>query len=281
MHQNLSDGNYDSIVDFLTAVELPCRNADNKPTWSHFFEDDQQRNWYGADCKNGRAVLATMRTGWKEGRDRLNELRSKIGTIEITPVDIRRRPIRSDMGDELDIHSVYAGRLDIAWRTAKRQVTVAPPRVDILANMICSGGEHSDVLFWRGAAAAVLTDILENAGYMVRMVVGFGGRAYPVKGASEPEVSCRIVVKDHGMPLDISSTSAVILPGFFRALGHAWIYNHAKPYLANCGISVRQGRVEEGELLLSHKVRDHGTALAFINETLTRINEGMSLGEAA
>jgi hypothetical protein len=40
------------------------------------------------------------------------------------------------------------------------------------------------------------------------------------------------------------------------------------------GISVSQGRVEAGEVLLSHKVRDHGTAVAAINEIIKRLNDG-------
>jgi hypothetical protein len=151
---------------------------------------------------------------------------------------------------------------------ARRVTTRGPQRIDIVANMLCSGAEHSDVLFYRGAAAAVLADLLETAGYMVRLVVNFGGRAENV------QTSCRITVKDHGMPFDVTSISAVILPGFFRALGHAWLVNHAPHVRNGMGISVGQGRVEAGEILLSHKVRDHGTAVAAINDVIKRINDG-------
>lgn len=268
MMQDFINARYDSIADFLSAVELPCRVFANETIKQHFLGSDHGADWYGANCNSGREVLTRMREGWKEGRDRLNELRSKLGTIEVAPVDMRRRPIRMDRGDNLDMQAVYAGRFDICWRTARRQSTNGPQRVDIVANMICSGAEHFDVLFWRGAAAAVLADILETAGYMVRMVVNFGGNA------EDKKCSCRITVKDHGAPFDVTSTSAVILPGFFRALGHAWIANHCPHKRQMGGISVGQGIVDDGELLVTHKVRDHGTALAFVNEQIAKINSG-------
>jgi len=271
MRQPFDNARYDSISDFLNAVKLPVLNQANHECWDDYVNRDRHGDWFGAGCSTGLQVIAAMSDGWKAGRDRLNALRDKIGNVDLTPIDRRRRPLRADIGDALDIHAVWGGRLDIAWRTAKRQSTAAPTRIDICANMICSGGEHSDVLFWRGAAAAVLADLLEQAGYMVRLVVNFGGQTGD-RAESNKYTSCRIIVKDHGMPFDVTSTSAVILPGFFRALGHAWIQNHAPGKRSMSGIHVGQGVVDEGEILLSHGVRDHGTALDFIRTEIARIN---------
>jgi hypothetical protein len=267
-HQDIKNGVYDSISAFCDAVELPCLNKQNHDIWNNVMNEKDSPSWFGAECNHGRDVLKLMREGWKQGRDRMNELRGKIGTVELVPQDRKRRKVRADMGDSLDIHAVYAGRFETAWTVARRTNTRGPQRIDIVANMICYGHEHADVLFWRGAAAAVLADLLETAGYMVRLVVNFGGRAEDV------QTSCRITVKDHGMPFDVTSISAVILPGFFRALGHAWLVNHAPHARYGMGISVSQGRVEAGEVLLSHKVRDHGTAVAAINEIIKRLNDG-------
>ena len=270
MRQTMSDANYESITDFVSAMAAPSNNPINEAMRKHWGYDDgrNRAEWYGANCKNGSDVQAKMRDGWPEGRDRLNELRDGIGELENPPQDRRRKLVRTSSGDSLDIHSVYNGRLDIAWRVARRRNTIAPQRVDLCANMLCSGGDHADVLFWRGAAAALLTDILESAGYSVRLVVTFGGEMRGEK------VSCRITVKDHGNPFDVTSTSATIMPGFFRALGHAWIAGHCKGEMSESGISVRQGRLEPSEILLSHQIRDRGTALAFVNDTICKINEG-------
>ncbi len=265
--QSFTDARYDSIAEFLSAAQAPCRVPANTSLRDGFLGTYHGTSgWYGAGCASGHDVIRTMTEGWPEGRERLNELRFKLGHIEAAPVDMRRRPIRMDRGDNLDMGAVYSGRFDICWRTARRQSTNGPQRVDIVANMICSGSQHSDVLFWRGAAAAVLTDILETAGYMVRLVVIFGGNA------EQEKCSCRITVKDHGMPFDVTSVSAVILPGFFRALGHSWIQIHCPHKRQMGGISVGQGIVEDAEMLVTHTVRDHGTAIAFVNEQIAKIN---------
>jgi hypothetical protein len=273
MKQKMDDARYDSISDFLSGLQSEPYNDKNKPVWqSYAFEGRQGANWYGAGCNSGNDVQAKMITGWDEGRKRLDDLRNKMGELDLAPVDRRRRVVRADQGDSLDMVQVYAGRLDIAWTTPRRKTVYAPQKVEILANMICSGADHPDVLFWRGAAAAVLADVLETAGYMVRLVVGFGGSAYPSKGTEK--VSCRITVKEHGCPLDVTSTSAVIMPGFFRALGHGWIAGHCEGHITSPGISVGQCEIDTGEILLSHKVFDHATALAFINDTIADLNSG-------
>ena len=275
MRQPMNDANYESISDFVSAMAAPSNNPINeylRKSWG-YQEDRDRASWYGADCKTGNDVQTKVRNGWPQGRDRLNELRDKIGELDNPPQDRRRKLVRTSSGDTLDIHSVYNGRLDIAWRVARRRNTMGPQRIELCANMICSGAEHNDVLFWRGAAAALLTDILESAGYSVRLVVNFGGEVME----TGEKVSCRITVKDHGTPFDITSTSATIMPGFFRALGHAWIAGHCKKKMSESGISVRQGKLEPNELLLSHQIRDKGTALAFVNDTIAKINAGAEL----
>lgn len=275
MRQDLADARYSTISDFLEAINAGCINpsANNKRLWRDWGFEESRGSWYGAGCDTGNDVQRKVRDGWPEGRERMNELREKLGTLQARPQDRRRRMVKADMGDVLDIHQVYAGRLDIAWSVPRRRQASGPQRIELCANMLCSGGEHADVLFWRGAAAAILVDLLQNAGYMVRLVVIFGGRVCNYKSE---KVSCRITVKDYGSPFDITSTSATIMPGFFRALGHAWIAAHCKGEMSSSGISVEQGIVEPGEVLLSHSIRDHGTALAFVNSTIEKINAGQA-----
>lgn len=270
LRQSFTDARYDCIADFLSAVDLPCVKSVNEKMQHRFLDEYRCSDWFGAGCHTGRKVIKTMQEGWREGRERLASLRDNIATVELTPLDMRRRPLRAASGDHLDMTAVWAGRLDTCWRTARRQSTQGPQKVELVANMLCSGDAHSDTLFWRGAAAVVLADLLEQAGYMVRLAVVFGGMA-----DWKLDCSCRITVKEFGTPLDISSTSAVILPGFFRALGHAWIANHCPHKRDMGGITIGQGKVDESEVLLSHAVNDHGTAVAFVNGTIEKINSGL------
>jgi hypothetical protein len=272
MYQDLKDARYSSIADFVSAMAQGPRNPINRTLWRNWGYDDVRDSWYGADCRTGMDVQRKMHDGWQEGRERMNALRSQLTMIEAAPIDRRRKMVRADAGDVLDMTYVYAGQLDAAWKRPRRLSSQGPQKIEIVANMICSGGEHADILFWRGAAAVTLADLLEQAGYMVRLVVAFGGAVF-----NNEQVSCRITVKEHGAPLDITSTSATIMPGFFRALGHAWIAAHCVGTMSPGGISVKQSAIEPGELIVSHGVRDHGTSLAYVNDVIAKLNEGRAL----
>src|SRR5262245_18020116 len=271
MMQPLDNAQYDSVAAFLDAANGPARYAANETLRKSYVRGDCEyqgdaSHWLGAGCKTGADVQRLCRDGWAHGRDRMAKLLDTIDTSNLVPMDMRRRLHRADFGDALDLAAVYAGRLSTAWTLARRRGAVAPRRVDIVANMICSGFENSDVLFWRGAAAIALADKLEAAGYMVRLVVGFAG-------ANEAgQISCRITVKDHDRPLDIATISAVLLPGFFRALGHGWTEGHAAKKLVSPSMSVGEVKIEDGEIRLSHEVEDEGTARERIAKVIASLD---------
>ncbi len=265
--QKLDNGNYDSVIDFLNAANNECRNKENQGVVTEYTKTGDKFDWYGADCRTGNDVQQKLRDGWPQGRAKCEAMMDKIDTSNLVPQDRRRRQIRADMGDHIDMNMVYAGELDRAWTTAKRQLSSSPQRVDILANMLCSGADDESVLFWRGVAAIVLCDKLEAAGYMVRIVVGFGGTLW-----GNGKVSCRITVKDHGSPLDITTATSVIMPGFFRAIGHGWIAGHCEGKINNPGISVERGKIEPGELDLSHGVKSESSAIAWIKSQIDKLN---------
>jgi hypothetical protein len=268
--QKLSDGNYDSVAAFMAATgEIRCES--NRAEVAEFLRGNRHGSyWYGAGCKNGEDVIRLISDGWPEGRESVAALAAKTSAIELAPMDRRRRLTRSDQGDHLDIHAVYRGHLDKAWTVARRMSARGPAKVDILANMLCSGGASSSVLQWRGAAAVTLADKLGAAGYMVRIVVGFGGRT----GANRSETcSCRITVKDYDAPLNVSTAASVTLPGFFRALGHAWNSGHCKGPSGQFGMSVQSCRTEAGEIVLSHEIMSETTAIDAIERIIRGIDE--------
>lgn len=75
----------------------------------------------------------------------------------------KRRPVRCDDGDEIDIAAVYSGNLDTAWRVSKRTRMEGLPRAVRVLVEVTIGGEQRDT-FWRGAAAIAICDMLEDAG---------------------------------------------------------------------------------------------------------------------
>lgn len=270
MTQALDNARYDSVAAFIEAantVLLNTQNAGLVKSYRETRDNGDASYWYGAGCKKGTDVQNLVMGGWSVGRGKVDTFLSQLETIELAPRDMRRRIVRADMGDHLDIGAVYAGRFDTAWTTAKRKTTYGPQRIDICANMICSGGDDEKVLFWRGAAAVALADKLENAGYMVRIIVGFGD----VFGKTG-NVSCRITVKEHGLPLDVATASAVIIPGFFRSIGHQWIAGHTKGKASWGGISVGRCLPEDGEVYLSHEINSPSSAKARVEQLIRDID---------
>lgn len=264
--QKLDSARYESVSDFLASLS-ELRSTRNE-AYALDFDTNRRASWYGANCATAPDVIRTIDAGWPEGQASVQALLDKVSAAEATPVDRRRRLSRSDTGDALDMGAVYRGRLDIAWTRATRRASYGPQKIDLLANMICSGVADSSVLQWRGAAAIALADKLEAAGYMVRIVVGFGGETE----VGHQTVSCRICVKDYDKPLDIATAAAVTLPGFFRALGHCWTVRHAASFARNGSMSVRQCQIEQDEIVLSHNVRDERTALAFVDAEIEKLN---------
>jgi hypothetical protein len=266
----LGSGDYPDVESFLEAVAAGPLRSENRETFDRFYERDggAGASWYGAGCETGRAVLKVVREGWPEGARMVADLLDKTSAATAVPLDRRRRMIRTDQGDSLDMVAVYRGHLDRAWSRAVRRTSRGPQRVSILANMLCSGFESALVLAWRGAAAVAIADRLTAAGYQVRIVVGFGGRC---KGE---KVSCRITVKDHGGPLDEATAAAVAVPGFFRALGHAWTAAHHPDRIGSPGMSVQSCDLEADEIVLSHEIRDESSAVAAIDSAIERVNQG-------
>lgn len=265
-------GNYATVEEFLHATVNECIVDANKAERDRYAtgrNGEDRSSWYGAGCATGRDVQALLHKGWTAGRERMSGLLDTIDTSQLVPVDTRRRLHRCDLGDVVDLGAVYAGRLDAAWTRARRQTSIAPQRIEICANMLCSGGDDSDVLFWRGAAAVALADKMDAAGYMTRIVVGFGGQTT----LGDERLSCRIIVKDHGAPLDIATASAVLLPGFFRAIGHGWTAGHCLKAGSSASMTVEQCQVEPGELFLSHTVRDRATAEAWLKAQVDTFNK--------
>lgn len=266
--QSLDSGQYDSVESFLDAVAMgPVRDENAEPYRTYMHEG--RRSWYDCDCDTGKDVVVLVSRGWPRGMALVADLIEKTSAATAMPIDRRRRLVRSDSGDSVDIHAVWRGQLDKAWSKAVRRNTRGPQRIDLVANMLCSGGDEATVLAWRGAAAVAIADRLTAAGYAVRIVVGFGGRC---NGAT---VNCRITVKDHGGPLDEATAASVIMPGFFRALGHAWTAAHHPKIIDSPSMTVGIVSHDESEIFISHEVNDERTALAKVDSVIASINAGV------
>lgn len=179
-----------------------------------------RQDWLGAP--DLQTLEQRMREGWADGAAMISQL----AAAELPePVSIKRRREWADQGDELDIHRVYAGKLDTAWSRMGKRQSRAPRRITLMCDLSCPWFQKADALAWRGVAALKLSDALEEAGYQVQILaVNCAVGVNDADGRQGNEgVAAVVPVKHYDAPLDLCSLASVLVaPGFKRRYLHPW-----------------------------------------------------------
>ncbi len=178
-------------------------------------------SWWGMPG-GWMAVKDAVAHGWPDGvkkaQDALKELKSSIPRAKTQ----RRVKVRGPQGNELDIHRVYAGDLQRAWRGTEKQERFPSKRqgkkVTVAVELGISAMQDASILFWRGAVAMFMADILTRQGYSVQIL-----GVLSVNGLDSNEYRAKHVItvelKPFGSKLNLDSTMACTgLAGFLR--GH-------------------------------------------------------------
>jgi hypothetical protein len=248
---------FDSLEEYAKLKPHPV----NEKTLANALASNSGERWFGVrDEKEVRRVVAQ---GWPDGVARTLE------ALESLPVSramsIRRRRTRSDFGDHVDMQEVWRGNLSRAWETtARRQIASTAVRtlyVDICDNATTSAAQ----LFWRGAAALVVSDALSEAGYAVEIVAGMAatGCCTDERGA----VWHTVTVKPAHAPLDLNALAATLcLSGYFRVFGFTGTANI--PYEISCSFGQAVHPSLPGAIGGLSEVGDQRKAQEWINATL-------------
>lgn len=245
--------------------------ATSKAAGGEYGDED----WLGAPSIE--ALNERLTRGWPEGVEKLQQ----IATRDIDPVSIRRRRVRGDQGDELDMQAVYRGDLARAWTRTRRQSRAGANRtITLVCNLSDSAGISASQLYWRGAAVLKLADSLTQAGYGV----GIYG-AISTRQASDDDTvdGCQFVeIKATDSPLDLSQLAALTaMPGWFRTRGFAGIITACdlagKVYGSGLGRPEHEMLPEYAEMLgltncfIQPKVNSKDAAEKWIDEVMAKI----------
>lgn len=267
---NLADTRYSSLHDFLAAASLPPRNKRNTEFTDRADKGSRWGDAWTGGASNTEAAVAAMSGQYDKGAAIIRRIETAAAKITLPPkADLRRRRVRGDHGDDLDITAVYRGRLDIAWERTQRRPVTASAMVSIVVNMICSGDDDASVLSFRGAVGIVLAQLLERFGYRVRIVFAMGGR---IVGAGE-QFSVRAVLKDYSKPVNHEAIACATHPALFRVMGHRWMWAHANNEASHGGASVGAAIEEPNEIFISHEVRNERTAIAKIQNVIKELTK--------
>jgi hypothetical protein len=189
-------------------------NARHHENTHHQFADQYRNaNWYG-DLNGFEALDDLLTNGWSAGAKRLAEMTEKLAASMPRPANVRRKMRWADDGDEIDVQRVYSGHLDRSWRAMARRKKVQSRQVSIVTAYGGSCIESAEALFWRGAAALVLTDLLEEAGYRVQVRAIYGARSSAGTNIS------MVRVKEYDEPAHPDMMAVALChAGFFRVCG--------------------------------------------------------------
>lgn len=160
-------------------------------------------SYYGKDTKDLAYLLDLHKNGWPEGVSKAMELADEIRDAVPQAEKPRRRPRWSDQGDEVSMHRVYNGMLDRAWRSTRKVQAEGPKVISIDVDVGHNAHVSAESLFWSGACAVAITDVLEDMGYRVELF------ATAVTWEQNRACITRLVVKRADEPLNINSVAAL------------------------------------------------------------------------
>jgi hypothetical protein len=272
MHtRNFKDTRYGSLRDYITAAKVAPLNPGNQPLVAMADTAGGLNGAHWAGAENTDDATAKLTAPYEAGSAIISRIEKAAANIKLPPqMDTRRRRVRGDQGDELDIHAVWRGQSATAWqRMGKRQVT-APPMVSIVINSIISADNDKTVISYRGAVGIVLCQLLERFGYRVRLVVARGG---VTSSDSKEKFSCRTTIKDYGKPLDRETVACATHPAMQRVLGIRWSWAHMNGKGSVGGNMPGEAVKDANEIFVSAEVTNERTAIARIHAIVKQLTK--------
>lgn len=264
---------FDSLADLKAAFEAQPGTPSNRMQRADYlrsveFGRTYRSDWLGPFGRNVKAATAAL-DGWQEGCSRILAMAEKFKDRLPPPVSVRRRIVKASQGDSLDINDVYSGRLETAWRRPQRRNVRTTREVWISINASVNVQQSGEILFWRGAAALVLADILTSAGYNVG-VIGYN-------------VANRVFTDDTGGYVDVTIKSprdpmnpdalagAIANPAFCRLLAFGVYWNQGRTTNTHLGFPTTR-EFPENYHDVAHAVIGEQSALDWIEAQLTKLN---------
>lgn len=216
---------FDSIVDYMSTKPHPENEV--------LFNTLMSKNGYGPDWHgpNASNIKEVTDLGLRGDMNLLQSLEEKIYKLRehlgmhtrdysASIKQARRVRERAAQGDELDIHRVYQGRLDVAWgRTTRIEMDQETKLVTLLIDNEDNASVLASDTLWRAAVAVLLTEELEAAGKSVRIIT-YGGSAGCFSGTRK-NCTVTITIKDYNSSLSMQRLAAMSHIGFGRGPGFA------------------------------------------------------------
>ena len=231
------------------------------------------KDWFG--CDGPDTVNKYIHEGWPGGLKRIAAMRAKMTQSIPLFRKARRRPYRSDQGDELDIHAVRSGNLDRAWRRMTKRHgrgSGKSRKVRVVMDIGGHAGCSADDLFWPPAASLALCGRLVHLGYAVEIVASFAVDGFVRKPHQTGVFEC--VVKSFDRPYNPESFAILALSGLFRTHGFGVLYSVERRTCYGLGHHVPAESVahlfkrDDATVIITPSMRTERAAIKWLNDTL-------------
>lgn len=294
-------GVYHSFHDLRVAIEE--REVVNKAGVAMDNENfsghkKQSESWYGV-AGGVKVVQDLYDNGWPDGATRIDNMVQKLVTPNMAFGDsTRRKMAKGDHGDEIDSSDFYAGRFDRAWRRTHRAQRVSTRSVAILLTWGAPWFVNAEAMFWRGAAAVAIAEVLEAQGYKVEIwnaMYTTGMRTHGTEGAPASQfVAYKAKAQDTYCDRD-TMASAICMAGTFRFYGFRAI-QHLGNTTDKCVFRSygSAGEPEKRHVDLINHLHDHAVldfgnrypsneaeAITWVDEAVVKINAGTTIVQEA
>lgn len=224
--------------------------------------------------------------GWQEGTERGSAISLSLDGVVDAVEAIRRRPTWGDSGDSLDVDRALRGDWDIAFQSSANLRTNGTKIVTIIGAFGGNCNRTTEELFWNGVQIAVVTDILENAGYQCEVIGANNTRHYK----DDTTGFCGVTAKRAGDPVRIDQLISVFAhAGVFRTIGFEMIVRTptiVRPGLGTSRMSIadlthsvrkleQMGAIPEGAVIIGEAFSQKD-AIKNIRATLDAVTSGVA-----
>jgi hypothetical protein len=196
-----------------------------------------------------------LEKGW-DGVEQLDDMLAKLEEMEVVPSSAllrKRRKVRGEQGDAIDVTRVWSGHTDTAWERMVRENQYSPSHkfVSIFINTSCPSSVRWQASLWRAAAVARIVQALQASGRAVRLTAGqISSATYVGEWGGKMSVH-GVRVKDFAQPLSIMHLALACTSMFHRICVFRM--------MASCTdktISSGFGRAESPRKVFPHTLRE-------------------------
>jgi hypothetical protein len=269
---------YESVEQMLAACNQAVVNGKIAPRVTRIADS---LDFIGRQFESWSELLAQANANWPEGQEIIARMVEEMAGCELpAPTSVRRRARWAEDGDELDNDRLRAGQQD-CWRAMARQSCRQPRAIAVVVNVSANAHREPSKILWRGAAAAVVANLLEQAGYQVEFWAAEYGEGAYEDGVPDFQAVC---VKRADQPLDLSTLINTVSGWFLRTVFFQAYHTDALEPNAGYGASlpitndsecVRE-LIGNAEAVVIDGIWNRAAALAKVREVIEQLQGDMN-----